>query len=206
MSTEVASVIVAAISALIGWSFGRRSEQAAKQQYELDAISFAGNWYSDLRTWASEAILLLSEATERCGSSDYTSRQKDEALMCCRYRLSALIDRGRFFLPNRMHENYGIHKPEAYRGIRHPALDYLVGAYQIIDETVAVEEFGFDSRKRALIELKRQFVSSIQVVIDPRQHAQEISRLVEDSRHENLEKASSIEKFLTKILRQKVKM
>ncbi|MEO0808806.1 MAG: hypothetical protein AAFY33_21120 [Cyanobacteria bacterium J06643_4] len=47
MSTEVASVIVAAISALIGWSFGRRSEQAAKQQYELDTISFAGSWYSD---------------------------------------------------------------------------------------------------------------------------------------------------------------
>ena len=154
MSPEVASVIVAAISALLGWSFGRRSEQAAKQQYELDAISFAGSWYSDLRSWASEAILLLSEAAERCESSDPTNCQKDEALMCCRYRLSALIDRGRFFLPNRMHENYGIHKPEAYRGVRHPALDYLVGAYQIIaDEAVAVEEFGFKSRRRALVEI-----------------------------------------------------
>lgn len=145
--------------------------------------------------------MLLSEVAERCELLDPTSPQADDALMRCRYRLSALIDRGRFFLPNRMHEDYGIHKPEAYRGIRHPALDYLVGAYRIIDETATVEEFGFDSRKKALIELKRQFVSAIQVVIDPRHHTQEISRLVEASRHESLEKASSIEKFLNKLLR-----
>lgn len=205
MSTEIASIIIAVISALIGWIFGTRNEQATKQQYRLDAIAFAGSWYSDLRAWASEVIILLSEAAERSKQTEAIDHEEAKALMICRYRLSALIDRGRFFLPNRLHEDYGLHKPEAYKGIRHPALDYLVGAYRIIDEAVAVEDFGFDSKERALIDLKRQFVSAIQVVIDPRLHTQEISRLVETSRHEALEKASPIDQFLRKILRTRAK-
>ena len=206
MKTEIVSIIIAAISALLGWIFGTRSERSARQQYRLDAISFAGSWYSDLREWASEAILLMSEAAERCEQEGNAHHENTEALMSCRYRLSALIDRGRFFLPNELHHRYGLQKPEAYRGVRHPAIDYLVGAYQIIDGSISVEESGFDSKERALVELKRQFVSAIQVVIDPRQHTQEISHLVEASRKETLEKASSLDQFVNKILRAKIKL
>ncbi len=203
MSTEIVSIILAAISALLGWFFGTRAERAAREQYRLNAISFASSWYSDLRAWASEVISLLSEAAERCDDTQAIDLKQTEALVVCRYRLSALIDRGRFFLPNRLHETYGTHKPEAYKGIRHPALDYLVAAYQILDGSATVSEFGFDNEKRALIELKYQFVSAIQVVLDPRLHTKEISSLVEDSRKEKLEKASPIDKLLNKLSRAK---
>lgn len=206
MSAELAGVIIAAISAVLGWIIGTRTERAARKQYQLDAISFASSWYTDLRAWASEAIELLSEAAERYSDAEQTNDRHDEALLICRCRLSALIDRGRFFLPNASHEEYGIHKAEAYRGFRHPALDYLVGAYQILGHAVPIEQFGFSDRRSALIDLKREFVSIIQVLLNPRLHIEEINRLVEASRSEKLEKETPVEKFLSSRVRQKNKM
>ncbi len=80
-----------------------------------------------------------------------------------------------------------------------------VAAYQILNDAVPVEEFGFSSKRRALVDLKRQFVSSIQVVLNPRLQAEEINRLVEDSRSEQLDKESPINKLLSTRLRLKAK-
>ena len=205
MSVELVGIAIAAVSALLGWFFGTRNERAIKKQYQLDAISFASSWYADLRAWASEAIELLCEAAERCSDTQAASYQHNEALTSCLYRLSALIDRGRFFLPNVHREKYGTHKPEAYRGIRHPALDYLVAAHRILKNEEPVEKFGFSGRREAIIDFKRQFVSSIQVVLNPRLQAGEINRLVEDSRSEQLDKGSPVDKLLSIRLRPKIK-
>ena len=133
-----------------------------------------------------------------------TRHQQDEPLMVCRYRLSAFIDRGRFFLPNVAHERVGVYKPPAYRGYRHPAIDYLVGAYRILDDAVPVEELDC-SKREALTRLKRQFVSSIQVVLDPRSHTRDIKQLVEESQAENVDKESPVGQLLNKLLPSKNK-
>lgn len=202
MSIELISIIIAAVSAWLGWLFGIRNERDTQRQYQLDSMSFASSWYADLRAWASEVIDLLAEAAERCGSPQSIDFQKDESIVACRYRLSALIDRGRFFLPNIAHREHGLHKPEAYRGFRHPALNYLIGAYQILDGKVSAEEMD-SSQKEALIRLKRQFVSSIQVILDPRLHTQEIRRLIEDSRAEEIEKESPMNELLSTLIPSK---
>jgi len=205
VSAEIAGAIISATSVALGWLIGIRTERAAKKQYQLNAISFANSWYTDLRAWASEAIELLCEAAERADDTAQTQERHTEALLVCRYKLSAVIDRGRFFFPNEYHEDFGTNKPAAYRGIRHPALDYLVGAFQILGNEVAIEEFHFKDRKAAIIDLKREFVSVIQVVLNPRLHIQDISRLVEVSRLEKLESESPVGRFLSKRIRIKDK-
>lgn len=201
MSIESVSVVIAAASAVLGWFFGTSTERATYKQYQLDAMSFASSWETDLRAWAFDAISVLSEASERC--TDVESRDKCEALSVCRSRLSALIDQGRFFFPNSYHEEYGLDKPEAYRGYRHPILDYLVGAYQIIDTEEAVENFGFDNKKSALTELKRSFVSDVQVALKPRLQIKRINRLIESSRVETPKKNSPVSRFLLNRIRPK---
>ncbi len=208
MSTELVSIIIAAAGiiiaaagAVLGWFFGTRTERATNKQYQLDARSFAASWETDLRAWAFEAINVLSEASERCTGGG--SRDKSEALLACRSRLSALIDQGRFFFPNSYHEEVGLHKPEAYRGYRHPILDYLVGACRIIGSEEAIESFGFDDRKSALISLKRSFVSDVQIALKPRLQIREINRLIETSRVETPAKDSPVSKYLLDRIRQK---
>lgn len=203
MSTELAGVLIAAVSVVLGWVVGTRTERATKKQYQLDAMAFTSSWYTDLRAWASEVVDVLSETAEWCDNNHKSKNQRDEALLVCRYRLSALIDRGRFFFPNEYHEEYGLHKPEAYRGFRHPTLDYLVGAYQIINDPALVEEFGFSDKKSALIKLKRGFVSGVQDALKPRSQIREIDRLVEASRSKTTEKDSSVAKFLSSRIRPK---
>lgn len=170
---EIVTVLIAALTGVVGWLLGRRTVEVAQEQLRVDALAFAGNWYTDLRTWASEAIDVLSEAVYR--SIPSPDRPLDpEVLFACRYRLSALIDRGRFFLPNQRTTEHGMHKPTAYRGFRHSALDPLVAAEHVLGG----ETGTFPDQAAALVALRREFVSVIQDILAPARHNEAIARVV----------------------------
>ena len=100
--------------------------RASIHQNRLSASSVGADWIRDLREWASEAVDVLAEASYCClGSAPMPTAQTFELQHRC--KLSALVDRGRFLLPNERDHEYGSHKPRAYRGLRHQALDALVG-------------------------------------------------------------------------------
>jgi hypothetical protein len=150
----------------------------AASQQRLATLSTAADWLRDLREWASEAIDVLAEASYTCGHGDRTSEDCAERLRSCRYRLSALVDRGRFFVPNQSVGEFGGEKPSAYRGWRHAALDPLVAAERVLSGEV---EFGrFATREKALIEMRRQFVSAIQRILAPDVHNREIARMIHE--------------------------
>jgi hypothetical protein len=98
-----------------------------------------------------------------------------------RRRLSATIDKGRLFLPNEAHDDFGTHKGAAYRGFRPPALDVLVEAYRLTfefnEKQLAENEELFFGR---LWGLRKDFVSALQVVVDPRENAAELERLARE--------------------------
>jgi hypothetical protein len=98
----------------------------------LSASAIASDWVRDLRAWAAECIDVLSEATYQQPRTGEATPEQAACLRTCRQRLSALVDRGRFLLPNEREEQYGGHKPRAYRGLRHPALDALVAAEGVL--------------------------------------------------------------------------
>lgn len=185
-------VLVAAVAAYAGWLQGNRSAKVSERQFELDAHSYVAGWYNDFRAWASEAIDVMSEAIYLCGAEDDGNETCSAELRSCRYRLSSLIDRGKFFLPNERHESHGVHKSYAYRGFRHPALDYLVGAEQIIGGRIDVSEAGIKSRSAALVEMKRRFVSVTQMVLDPRGHLSRLDALLDESRRQDSASETSV--------------
>src|SRR5206468_2657238 len=94
-----------------------------------------------------------------------------------RARLSSLIDRGRFLLPNERGDQHGGHKPLAYRGFRHPVLDGLVAAEQIVAGTM--ELYAFPNSAAALNGVRREFVSLVQSILNPRQINKTIADLLE---------------------------
>lgn len=122
------SAVVAALSALVGvWNFQRE-----QLNQKIAAAKWKKEYFTDLLKWSDECMLLLSEAMHLCeldpkqmeGTKFFDQRH------ALRIRLSAQVDRGRWFFPNYAVEEYSQHKHEAFRGYRHAVLDGLVLAYR----------------------------------------------------------------------------
>jgi hypothetical protein len=110
-----AEVVVAALSVFLGWYLGVRSERLSTTQYRLSASRFAADWFRDLRAWASEAIDVLSEAAYHAPGRSGEAAPDAEVSVRCRHRSSALIDRGRFFIPNYVPDVVGVDDSDRLR-------------------------------------------------------------------------------------------
>jgi hypothetical protein len=173
MSAELLGVLVALVALISGWLLGRSSQRIANQHYHVDASALVHEWSGDLRAWASEAIDVLSEASYL--SAFAIGREfSAQNLLRCRYRLSALIDRGRFFLPNQRSGDMDMAKPLAFRGIRHSVLDPLVAAERVLGG----DKGSFESPGDALIAMRREFVSAIQQILAPHTQNEDIAALI----------------------------
>jgi hypothetical protein len=173
-------ILIAALTGILTGLVGLAAYYAATRQNRLTVATVAADWLRDLRSWGSEAVDVLSEASYICRRDD-TDPSPDEGarLHCCRYRLSALIDRGRFLLPNERENEYGGHKPAAYQGLRHPALDALVAAERVLGNDAPLG--SFPDRKSALIELRREFVSMIQAILGPRSVNKKVAAILREA-------------------------
>jgi len=191
MNFDLANLIVAVTFGTLGFFGGRAAE---RRQYRLSASGFASVYFRVLRAWASEAIDVLTEAAYCAQGRADSAPPDNDACFRCRHQLSALVDRGRFFIPNYNPEEVGAHKAAAYRGLRHPALDYLVAAEQVLAGT-SPELARFPSHRAALIEIKREFVSQIQDILDPRTQNKELANLLRDARGDPGEKRTALERL-----------
>lgn len=157
----IIGVIAAFFGAGVGYWFGRRSEFAVAE------------WMREVRSWASKVINVLSQAS-------YGAKAKESGPMeqvRWAQELSALIEMGRFYLPNQRQDEYGMDsmdKPLAYRGFRHAALDPLVAAVW------AIEGDAKSTVPKAAIlkELNREFVSALFRILGPEHHNREVARII----------------------------
>lgn len=148
--------------------------RAALHQNRLSASAVGADWIRDLRGWASEAVDVLAEASYASMQAEHDAAAA--ARVAHRCRLSALIDRGRFLLPNGRDDEYGSHKARAYRGLRHQALDALVAAEQVLARSIPMG--AFPTEEDALIGLRREFVSIVQAIIDPQSYNHDVARIL----------------------------
>jgi len=157
----ILGVIAAFFGAGAGYWFGRRSEFAVAE------------WMREVRSWSSEVNNILSQA------SYGTRAEESEHLDQVRWaqELSALIEIGRFYLPNQRQDEHGMDKPLAYRGFRHAALDPLVAAVRVIEGDAKYTLPKAD----ILWELRREFVSTLFRILGPEHHNKEIGRIIRTS-------------------------
>lgn len=157
----VASAIVAALSFVFNWRMVRRQERR-----EGTALKLAHD--SDIIAWSDEVILLLAEIHEALCEKGMAFADGEFRMMRMgmRARLSALIDRGRLFFPNRAEGAKGRDKEEAYQGTRQPALDVLVKAYDLLGAAGAQTGPDLDSAA-ALTALRRRYVAEVFKAVDP---------------------------------------
>lgn len=169
-----------AVGVVTAWRAARSAERVAAQQSELSAHATAADWLSDVRDWAGIVIDVISEASYRCKHADASDATSVvTTLFTCRHRLSALIDRGRYFFPNQASDTLGLHKPLAYRGSRHAVLDPLVAIEQVLGGSHDVGKFK--DADAAIVYLRREFVSRVFSVLSPATHNQQVARWIRAS-------------------------
>jgi hypothetical protein len=165
---SIFSLLIASTSVYVAMRNARRQEVGAPQ------------WLRDLREWASEAIDVLSEAAYMCNGMQDVS--PDDSRRCIQ-RLSALVDRGRLFLPNQQVAGYGGDKALAHRGFRHSALDPLVATVSVLKGEVDQQfrDAVIHNRYAVMLELRREFNSNMHSLLDPVHYNKKIARLIRDS-------------------------
>jgi hypothetical protein len=168
---EVAATVISALFAGIS-SFAaivayRSSEASTRSNFRLE-------WTRDVIAWGTRAVDAMAIAQSLCECS---TNEEVEALPS-RYKLvaelSALIDEGRFFFENEAHPTYGAGKPKAYQGYRPIMLDFLVAAHDIL-KAAPMPQAGDTRVCQELWAVRREFVSALQGIIEPRWLSKEAS-------------------------------
>lgn len=110
-------------------------------------------------------------------------------------KMSALIDRGRIFFPNiiggdkydkSFADNFedsekvthGSHKESAFQGYRQEVLNILVDSYYFIKTLNYLKVNNEEEKRKLILKCKRQFISNMQEILDPRRRKNEFSKLI----------------------------
>lgn len=148
-----------------------------KERIEADKTVRGLN--NELKVWADEVIDVLSEIVHLTEidpkKTDIFFMKRIELLTS----LSALIDKGRFYLPNTDKDIYGHHKPYAFQGITREPLTHMKNGYLILDNEISYLDQSVNKPlKEQLVATKREFCSSVQKELNPDKYFIELRKKI----------------------------
>lgn len=179
---SISALVISFVALVSNRQIAKDQQKLTRENVERQEVGVV-QWRHDLRDWASDAIEVLSEA--RYGFEDVQAASVSNKVPPCIPKLSALIDRGRFFLPNWGNKKGDQHKPPAFQGYRHRALGPLMATLNVLNNEVKFEpdlyEYLEDNRSGVIRGLQEDFVSHIQQIPDPQHSNQKIIELIQTS-------------------------
>ena len=124
-------------------------------------------------------MILLSEALHLCELDPQKCEKGKffDTRHMLRIKLSAQIDKGRWFFPNIDTDRHGNHKVEAYRGYRQKVLDGLVSTYVSVTELNYHDGSENGEIRESIEKAKRQFTSEVQKILAPNSRNKEFEKL-----------------------------
>jgi hypothetical protein len=167
--------IATGVGAAVTWYLGKQGERFYKAQQSMAALAEAREWMRDFRNWANEVVDVLSEAAYQLETQDRAIEDETG----CSHRLVALVDRGRFFLPNIDDPRFGEGKPSAYQGLRHHLLDPVVAAERVVSGKSGPGIHG--DPLTAVVAMRRLFVSAAQRIMQPQHFNKKIVEIVKQA-------------------------
>ena len=179
ISIEVIRTLVSLLAVTVSFIALFRTRVSDGRRRKLEVATHLQEYYGDIRDWAEQVIEKLSYAVFLCeldpnkmGKGEFFERRHQ-----MRADLSSLLDKGRLHLPNTNQEEVGIWKLGAYRGLRQSALDCLNGGYKLVESLDYVNHVPNKPVRQQLVDVKRDFTSEMQDVLDIRKTSNEIMRL-----------------------------
>ena len=124
---------------------------------QITKLSVEKAYVDELLSWCNEVLKTLGRLRLAAETGAKTR------VVELRNELSILIDQGRFFFPNiDKGDNFGAHKPPAFRCYRNLALDFLVAIHDVYSKEPSTEDI------RLAEHMRRCFLSIVFEVINPR--------------------------------------
>ncbi|MDK8874003.1 MULTISPECIES: hypothetical protein [Paracoccus] len=171
--TAVIAAAISFIAAALSAYFNYLSRRTSHTSIKIARFNAQQSERARILSWGQEAmdaisavyILLLMPSTE-----SFLDKRKD-----CLSKLTSLIDRGRWLLPNLQHTSYGKNKESAYTGFRQAPLDDLVDVYDILFAADSIQECPRIVAK--VMKSKRRFASAIQEKLEPRAVEADLKKL-----------------------------
>lgn len=187
------AALIALVSACVSIYANWRSRKLSETSVRIAEFNAAQSHRKALFDWASACQDAFADtyALLQFGTSD--SLEWVQQAKTSLTKLTSLIDKGRWLLPNVDHEKYGTNKQAAYTGLRQLPLDCLVDAYNTLlagmKQLQASDSTGGDGSRdgsasfkmsdaaKQIMLLKREFTSAIQEKLEPRIVEDEIKNL-----------------------------
>lgn len=171
--------VLGILSALIAVSSFVLNLRLVGRQEKRNAVNLKLAYDSDVLGWADEVLILLAQTIEMTaekgvsyGDAEFPARRS-----AARAHLSALIDRGRIYFPNRTNTDHGAEKEMGFQGHRQVVLDVLVDAYAVLDKAGASSGPDTDASAK-LRSQNRLFVAEIFKTVDPVRRGATVKELV----------------------------
>jgi hypothetical protein len=158
----IASAAIAVVSFVLNLRLVARQEKR-------NAVNLKMAHDSDIIRWSDEAIVILAEADEMLREKGVAYPDNDfrQSRSVSLARISAIIDRGRLFFPNRdIGDGHGADNEAAYQGHRQPALEALVSAYDLL-RTAGAQSGPDVAAADQLRKIRRAFVAEVFRTVDP---------------------------------------
>jgi hypothetical protein len=146
-----------------------RRESESREQIEKTITIRQLN--SELKIWADDVIDILSAIGHLCDldpkrTENFFIKRHDLLI-----KLSAQIDKGRFYLPNTNKSEYGQHKQSAFQGITREPISHMKKCYKILDKQISYLDGNINTPlKKELMDIKRSFCASIQDELNPQKY------------------------------------
>ena len=177
VAVPIISAVIAAVSAAIAF----RSFQREQLNQKIQAAKWKKEYFADLLKWSDESMLILSESLHLCDLDPQKCEKGEffETRHALRIKLSAQIDKGRWFFPNYASDEHGLHKEEAFRGYRQAVLNGLVIAYRAVTDLDSADVSKNGGHRTKIESGKRLFTSEIQKILNPRSRDEEFRKLTE---------------------------
>ncbi len=156
-----------------------KTRKEVKQNQSMTVISMIRQFNTDLRKWADEVIEQMTSAVFLC---DLDPSKDQDSFYSKRYelriKLSTLLDRGRFFLPNADKDKHGLNKESAYRGFRSTILDYVIECQNLVGELNYKNQQPNFSLRPKIVDSIRKFVSAMSEELDPEKFEREVKNIL----------------------------
>jgi hypothetical protein len=175
---------VAVFAAAASVCFSVLSLRAQARALRLQHAGVVGQYFGELRAWADEACNVLSDAVHLCRLDPAQCEPPSffERRHGVRVKLSALVDRGRWFFPNvtqdeRDQDDRDADELPAFLGRRPDVLNYLVKAYRLVNGLDCQEHAPNHQVREDLRSAQRGFVNEVQRFLDPQAREAEFADL-----------------------------
>ena len=184
MAMDVVSILTALLGVTLSLIALVRTRVSENRRRKLEVATHLQEYYGGIRNWGEQVIEKLTEAVFLCELDPQKMEcgQFFERRRQMRADLSSLLDKGRFYLPNTNQDVVGLWKPGAYRGLRQAALSRLNCGYELVEALNYERHEPNKPIRQQIVDVKREFTSEIQDVLDIRKTSNEIRRLAEEIR------------------------